>query len=337
MMGDLFRARWKRADGEVIAPHIAAPSDPWPDGVRPTFHDVTVGVARTQPAWRGAPSVRENEILHLDAIKSAKRRIYMENQYVASPVIGEALAARLEEPEGPEVVLVSTQHSPSWFDRMTMDKTRSALLRRLQGADKHGRFHAYCPETLGGRTIIVHCKVTVIDDELLRVGSTNLNNRSTGFDSECDLAIEAAPGEAGDATRAAIRSHCSHTISHFLGVDEDVFDAAFARTGSLAAAIEALDTGPKARLRKLGPVSIGPLASVIATFHLGDPAAPADSWRPWRRRQELQDQLRRIAPELADAPLIVDRSAGVTEPAENVEPKPRIKVTLKGEDFIQSD
>ncbi len=50
--------------------------------------------------------------------------IYMENQYFTSEVIAAALAARLAEPKGPEVVLVSTQHSPSYFDQLTMDRTR---------------------------------------------------------------------------------------------------------------------------------------------------------------------------------------------------------------------
>ena len=34
-------------------------------------------------------------------------------------------------------------------------------------------------------------KVAVFDDRLLRIGSTNLNNRSLGYDTECDVAIEA--------------------------------------------------------------------------------------------------------------------------------------------------
>ena len=341
MLGDLCRRRWGRSRGTDIAPRDAAAAPaptPWPQHVTPQFHDVRVGLARTEPAWRDQPEVRENEALHLAAVKAAKRWIYMENQYVASPAIGEALAARLEEEDGPEVVIVSTEHSPSWFDRMTMDKTRSALIRRLQGADRHGRLHAFCPETDAGRTIIVHAKCTLIDDVMLRAGSTNLNNRSTGFDSECDIAIEAAEGAAGEATRAAIHRHRCTTLAHFLNKTPQQVEAAIDRTGSLNKAIEGLDDGPLRRLRRLGPVRIGPVASVIATFHLGDPLTPKDSWRPWRRRQDLQDDLRRMAPELADRPLLTDRKAGVGEDARSGEhlgepPKP----SLKGEDFLSSE
>ena len=38
---------------------------------------------------------------------------------------------------------------------------------------------------------MVHSKVMIIDDRFLRVGSANLNNRSMGADTECDLAFEA--------------------------------------------------------------------------------------------------------------------------------------------------
>jgi phosphatidylserine/phosphatidylglycerophosphate/cardiolipin synthase-like enzyme len=333
-LGELFRRRWRRATGAVLSEPLAQPhsseASPWPDGLASQFTGVTVGIARTEPAWRTSPEVRESEALHLASIAAAKRSIYLENQYVASPVIGEALAARLEEEGGPEVVIVSTEHSPSWFDRMTMDKTRSALLRRLQAADRWGRFHAYCPETKGGKTIIVHCKATVIDDELLRVGSTNLNNRSAGFDTECDLAIEAEPGPAGAATRAAIAAHRTRTLAHFLGRTPAEVDAAIARTGGLAAAVEALDSRPQRRLRRLGPVRMGPLARLIATFHLGDPIAPTDSWRPWRRRAailaDLGDDLAAAPPILLDA---VPDDEGVARPAP--------KSSLRGEDFIQSD
>jgi phosphatidylserine/phosphatidylglycerophosphate/cardiolipin synthase-like enzyme len=341
MMGDLCRHRWARSRGRDIAPRDpgspAAPS-PWPEAFEAQFHGVSVGLARTEPAWRDQPEVRESEALHLAAVARAKRWIYMENQYFTSPAMGEALAARLQEEDGPEVVVISTEHSPSWFDRMTMDKTRSALIRRLQAADKGGRFHAYCPETDGGKTIIVHAKHTIIDDDLLRVGSTNINNRSTGFDSEADVAIEAAEGVAGDATRAAIARHRARTIGHFFAKTPDQVQAAVAETGSLHKAIEQLDDGPLRRLRRLGPVPIGPLAATIATFHLGDPLTPKDSWRPWRRRRDLQEDLRRFSPELAERPLLTDKTAGVRDEARSgehlsEEPKP----SLKGEDFIQSE
>jgi phosphatidylserine/phosphatidylglycerophosphate/cardiolipin synthase-like enzyme len=339
MLGDHCRHRWARSRGQDIAPRdeAAAPAaSVWPDAFAPQFENVRVGLARTEPAWRHEPEVRESEVLHLEAIKAARRLIYFENQYFTSPAIGEALAARLEEDDGPEVIVVSTEHSPSWFDRMTMDKTRSALIRRLQGADKHNRFHAFCPETDAGKTVIVHAKHTIVDDRWLRAGSTNLNNRSSGFDTECDLMIEA--DEADHVSRAAIRHHLHHTLGHFLDREAGEVDAAISRSGSLNGAIDLLDDGPMRRLRRLGPVPIGPLAAMIATFHLGDPVAPTDSWRPWRRRRDLREGLRQLAPELADRPLLTDRKAGVEEgtaAGEHQRNPPR--ASLKGEDFMPTE
>lgn len=90
------------------------------------------------------------------------------------------------------MVLISTEHSPSYFDQMTMDRTRLAFLDRLRKADRHNRMKMYCPVTAMGLPIIVHAKLTIIDDQLMRIGSANINNRSLGFDPECDLSLEAA-------------------------------------------------------------------------------------------------------------------------------------------------
>jgi phosphatidylserine/phosphatidylglycerophosphate/cardiolipin synthase-like enzyme len=175
----------------------------------------------------------------------------------------------------------------------------------------------------------------VIDDVLLRVGSTNLNMRSAGFDSECDLAIEAEPGPAGAATRTAIAAHRTRTLAHFLGRTSADVEAAVTRTGSLAAAIEALDSGPQRRLRRLGPVRIGPLARLIATFHLGDPTAPTDSWRPWRRRGAIMAYLDQVAPGLAAGALNLEDAASI--PSDDASARPAPTPSLRGEDFIQSD
>jgi phosphatidylserine/phosphatidylglycerophosphate/cardiolipin synthase-like enzyme len=192
-LGELFRARWLRATQEQLpGPPGPSRSSPWPACVKPDFRDVAIGLSRTYGKWRAGPEVRESEELYLASIAGAKRRIYLENQYFTSPIVAEALAQRLAEPRGPEVILVSAEHSPSYFDQMTMDRTRSLFIQRLKDADRHGRLHAYSPVTTLGRIIIVHAKLAIIDDVLLRVGSSNLNNRSAGFDSECDLSLEAS-------------------------------------------------------------------------------------------------------------------------------------------------
>ena len=291
-MADLCRDRWRRATGER-PPALSGPyEDCWPATVKAEFGGVDVGVARTDPAH----SAREAEALHLQAITHAKRTIYLENQYVAGPTFADALSKRLGEPDGPEVVIVTTRHSPSWFDRATMDRTRDGFVDRLRAADRFGRFAAYCPLTPGGKTIIIHSKVSIIDDRLLRAGSVNLNNRSAGFDTECDLAIETAD----DGARTAVIAFRDRLLAHYVAADPGVF-AALARERGLKAAIEALDTGPSRRLQPLHTGRVTPFEAVVSALSLGDPVSPADAWRPWRRRAAMRAQRDRLAAALFES------------------------------------
>src|SRR5581483_6546273 len=81
-LGELFRTRWRLACGETLAPPAPAPpTDLWPPEVSPDLVDAPLAVARTLPAWRGQPEVTEISRLTLEAIASAERLIYIENQY----------------------------------------------------------------------------------------------------------------------------------------------------------------------------------------------------------------------------------------------------------------
>ncbi len=314
-LGALFRMRWERCLGEKLPQPVADPQlagELWPDCLPAVARKARIGLSRTEPCWREYREVREAEALHLAAIAAAKRCIYMENQYFASPIIAEALAARLGEPDGPEIFLVSTQHSPSWFDQMTMDHTRILFLKRLKDVDVYDRCHAYYPLTARGRSIIVHSKLTLIDDEVVRIGSANLNNRSTGFDTECDLSAEAAVGEAGGELRRAIHNFRNRLIGHWLGESEAAVDAAIKTHGSLHGAVESFD-GPGRRMHPIKIKSIGPFWELIAAFHLGDPTGPTDSWRPWLRRAQLKRQIKALARDLADA--------GLKAPADALSPQ----------------
>jgi phosphatidylserine/phosphatidylglycerophosphate/cardiolipin synthase-like enzyme len=290
-LGDLFRERWVRATGEV--PPEAPPSKPaWPSSVEVQFRNVEVGISRTLPPWCGDPEVREIEALHLACIAEARRCIYMENQYFTSPLIAAALAARLAEPDGPEVVLVGTEHSPSYFDQATMDRTRVRFIERLKRADKHGRLQAYSPVTTLGRIIIVHAKLTIIDDRLLRIGSANINNRSLGFDTECDLSFEAT-GRSGTGARAQVEALRTRLLAHWLGCSEAIVAEAIRKAGSVGAGIEALRTHGYARLRPIQLRPVKGFAAFVAAYHMGDPFSPKDSWRWWRRKGMSERALRK--------------------------------------------
>ena len=291
-LGALFRDRWRRATGETLAACAPVRKPRWPGKIKPTFEDIDAGLSRTSAAWRHYPEIREVDDLHIASIRGAKTCIYMESQYFTAPHIAAELGKRLAEPDGPEVVLITTEHSPSYFDQVTMDRTRLTFIQTLKSADRHGRFRVYSPVTTLGRTIIVHAKLTIVDDVLLRIGSANINNRSLGFDTECDLSLEAK--RTGSARNRCEITHLRNKLlAHWLGCDATVIEAAIRRCSGVGAALERLRVAGYCRLRPLEPEPLKPLAAFIAAYHLGDPVGPKDSWRPWKRRQAIAAETRR--------------------------------------------
>ncbi|WP_448205243.1 phospholipase D-like domain-containing protein [Azospirillum sp. sgz302134] len=285
-LGDLARERWRHATGE--APPPAAPpatgasgGDPWPKDMAPLLTGAQVGIARTIPDSLAGSAVRENEALTFAAIAGARRSIYLENQYFASFRVAHALARRLAEPDGPEVVVVVPMESPSWFDRMAMDTPRGVVLQELRAADRHGRLRAMTPVTEGGAGIVVHSKVMVVDDRLLRVGSSNLNNRSMGYDTECDLALEAPPGD--ESAAAAIRALRNRLLAEHMGVEPSDLSAAIRETGSLVAAMDRLGKPSGRRLVPLPDTDPGLTEQAFAALRIADPDRPEEAWAVWKR------------------------------------------------------
>jgi phosphatidylserine/phosphatidylglycerophosphate/cardiolipin synthase-like enzyme len=270
-----FRERWLIATGEDIAPVFAC-TDPWPKDLEPVLRNVGVGIARTDPAWNGRGEVREIEALHLAAIAAARRTIYVESQYFASFRVAGALEDRLAEPDGPEVVVVNPVRTRSWLENGVMQAARSRLAGRLRAADRYGRFLLLAPLDENGGCITVHAKVMVVDDEIVRVGSANLNNRSMGLDTECDLAVEARPGSAGDADRSAIAAFRDRLLAEHLGVRPEVLTGEVNRCGSLAGAIAALRREPgQGRTLALLPVEErGALVNALVDACLFDSERP---------------------------------------------------------------
>ena len=72
-----------------------------------------------------------------------------------------------------------------------MGVLRGRLLERLRAVDRCDRLRVYFVCAGDGVDVKIHAKGMIVDDEIVRVGSANLNNRSMGLDSECDVFIEA--------------------------------------------------------------------------------------------------------------------------------------------------
>jgi phospholipase D1/2 len=152
-----------------------------------------------------------------------------------------------------------------------MDSARHRLIQVLWAADEHRRLGIYWPVTDVGAPIYVHSKVLVVDDRLLRVGSSNLNNRSMGFDSECDVAIEADSNSADHAVvRSQITSVRHELVSEYLGVSVGEFESTMLRCRSLLKAVEAL-RGQGRTLRPFTEQTVSDEASPLADSDLTDP------------------------------------------------------------------
>lgn len=216
-LAELARDRWHAATGQSLDA-VEADHATWPAKLEPTLRAVDVGIARTFPELGDRREIREIEALDLAAIAAARHTIYLENQYLAAQTIVDALADRLREEDGPEVVIVLPRRGNNRLERETMDSARHRLIQVLWEADEHGRLGVYYPVTEGGTPIYVHSKVLVIDDRMMRIGSSNLNNRSLGFDSECDVAIEIDPDGPDDTVCREIVSLRNDLVAEHLGV-----------------------------------------------------------------------------------------------------------------------
>jgi phospholipase D1/2 len=284
-LGELVRERWVRAGGRRPAPPLAFENDAWPPHVRPEIENVDVAVVRTDPGFNGRPEVREVELLYLDAIRAARRYIYVENQFFTASSIAEALIERLRDPHGPEIVLVLARRTDGWLSQQTMDVLRDKTLHRLRTADQFGRLRAYYPdvEGLGDQVINVHSKVMVIDDDFVRVGSSNLNNRSMGIDTECDLAIESAGEERVSRGIAGFRNRL---LAEHLGVSTSAVADRVAQSRSLIAAIEGLRGAPHT-LKPIPAPSPEEIKSWLPNPEVLDPERPID---PDKLAEELLPQ-----------------------------------------------
>ena len=279
-LGQLARERWQRATGNRIGEktaNVASHNDPWPVSLQPAMHDVSVAIARTNADHAGMEGVREVERLYLDSIAAAERFIYVENQYLTAHCIEEALVQRLQQRDGPEVVIVMPQKTGGWLEQHTMDVLRARLVDKLHAADRLGRLRLYYPQlsSSSDTSLMVHAKVMVIDDRLLRVASSNLSNRSMGLDCECDLAIEAEP--ASD-TGQAIRRLREQLLAEHLGTEVEVVSEALQREQSLIGTIESL-CGNERTLHPLDTAVDPDIDKLVPESALIDPERPIDAQR----------------------------------------------------------
>lgn len=271
-LGDLARKRWQRATDEDL-PKTVISENIWPNDLKADFQNIDIAIARTAPEYDQREQIVEIETAKLAIIATAKKSLYIESQYFASRRIAEAIALRLQEKDGPEIVVINPVGAEGWLEAKAMDSARARLMKLVSDADTYDRFRVFYPVNHARTPIYVHAKIMISDGRILKLGSANLNNRSMGYDTECDIIIEAKEGDA--ATEDKISSIRNTLLAEHLGREPSDVAAAIDTQDSLIKAIELLnrDTG-----RGLIEVTIRELTAdeeLFAESDIADPERPS--------------------------------------------------------------
>jgi phospholipase D1/2 len=273
-LGERARERWKHAGGKPVDSEPFENEAAWPPHVAPDFENLDVGIIRTIAALEERDQdIREVERSTVAALASAERLVYIENQYVTAKTACEALAARMRARPSLETIVLTTREPGGFLEAKTMGVGREHFMAAFAEPSLAGRIQfsapmAHCDGDIddddskvapdGILSIHVHAKVLIVDDRFLRIGSSNLNNRSMGFDTECDIGIEAVD----DTQRRAIASIRNRLIAEHWGSDEE----------SVAAALESGLPAAKA-------LKAAPRVPVFSTAH----GSKRQRLMPWRR------------------------------------------------------
>ncbi|WP_431323301.1 phospholipase D-like domain-containing protein [Rhizobium sp. YTU87027] len=270
LISRVARQRWREATGQTYEalPMQSAPD--WLDGPAVVLRNVPVRLALSKPATLFKAGLQQGIRLTRKMIATAQRQLYIETQYLASFNVAEALAARLQEPNGPEIVIICTATSHGWIENAIMGRNRDRIIQRLHRADRNKRlriFHPIVREGCEHAELLVHSKLQIADDKLLRIGSSNLNHRSEGLDTECDIVFEAS---CCDHRLAIVRLR-NLLVAEYLGCSADAVKDVIHRKRSLIGAIDELNVKPRS-LRSFVPTDEkdGP---VFATA-IVDPSGP---------------------------------------------------------------
>ncbi len=211
-------ARWSAVTGE---PLISVPAPP-------AAGELEVQIVRTVPeslydfAPRGDFRIIE---AYRRALRSARKLIYLENQFLWSPEVVAILADKLRRPPTDDFRLLVMLPGRA---NNGQDDTRGqvAVLADADRKGGGGRFLATTIRARTGRTadrIYVHAKVAIVDDHWLTLGSANLNAHSFFNDTEMNIVV--CDPDLARATRVRLwESHLERSAAVAAGDPTTVFD-----------------------------------------------------------------------------------------------------------------
>ena len=278
-LGEIAAARWTAA-GCTVEGCETVEGDRWPASVPAGARQIQAGIARTELITADCSGADEVARLFEASINTASRFIYIENQFTSATEIAEMLARRMADVPALRVLIVTPKAHSSWLESQAMRSGRGGFMHPFVAAGVADRLRILYPAVEDGGSsmaVMIHSKVMIVDDGFLRVGSANINNRSMGADTECDLAFEADSEEHFEFIRGQRR----RLIGHFCGVGEDTIaeneDDLFGFLDRHAA------SGPGRALLPIDceTTSLGAMADIIQP--IADPKHPLNLQRTARR------------------------------------------------------
>lgn len=130
---------------------------------------------------------RKNEVKAwtFELIERAEKLIYMQNQYFASEVVRRKLKAWVMFDLQRDLKIMLPDDSRHWLAKATIDKITYLNMKKLGSEYFYNLFNRQ------GESVYIHGKVMVVDDKYLKIGSSNMADRSFRVDSELDMTLVA--------------------------------------------------------------------------------------------------------------------------------------------------
>jgi phosphatidylserine/phosphatidylglycerophosphate/cardiolipin synthase-like enzyme len=178
---------------------------------------------------------------YLNAIRQAKRYIYLEDQYFYSfqdpplsgrpsdPLYAQDIVVQLGEAikRGVDVLVTVPSRKGDWRKHYELQQRGKAFQYLADCSSKSGAGRAIgCFLRKGEMDPIIHSKLMLVDDEYAIVGSANIGQRSMSYDSEVSFGVVDAEGQLVRELRTDIwAKHMEHADPRELDDITDAIDA----------------------------------------------------------------------------------------------------------------
>jgi phosphatidylserine/phosphatidylglycerophosphate/cardiolipin synthase-like enzyme len=185
------------------------------------FYDYRRGV---QQVWRAIKK----------AISEARNYIYLEDQYLTSKWVGDALGDKLADNKDFRIVILVCDPNIKDFDVQQIWPRRRDVLARLNAVDPQRKRWTCVTRKIGEKPddppppyAYVHSKTWIFDDELVITGSANADRRGYTYDSEVDVVVAGdidLGGNVNGATTIAQDLRAQLFAKHLGGKPADYLD-----------------------------------------------------------------------------------------------------------------